>query len=35
MAMGSTHWHGIRDATHKIDIDDDLTMLIGPATGHR
>jgi len=24
-------WHGIRNATHKIDMDDDLTMLIGPA----
>jgi hypothetical protein len=24
-------WHGVRNATHKIDIDDDLTMLIGPA----
>ena len=24
-------WHGIRNATHKIDIYDDLTVLIGPA----
>jgi hypothetical protein len=24
-------WHGVRNATHKIDMDDDLTMLIGPA----
>jgi hypothetical protein len=24
-------WHAIRTATHKIDMDDDLTMLIGPA----
>ena len=23
-------WHGVRNATHKIDMDDDLTMLIGP-----
>ena len=23
--------HGIRNATHKIDMDEDLTMLIGPA----
>lgn len=29
-------WHGLRNATHKIDMDDDLTMLIGPARdGHR
>jgi hypothetical protein len=28
-------WHGVRNATHKIDMDDDLTMLIGPARdGH-
>jgi hypothetical protein len=24
-------WHGVRNATYKIDMDDDLTMLIGPA----
>ena len=24
-------WHGARNATHKIDMDDDLTMLIGPS----
>ena len=24
-------WHGIRNATLKIDMDGDLTMLIGPA----
>jgi len=24
-------WHGIRNATHKIDMGEDLTMLIGPA----
>jgi hypothetical protein len=24
-------WHAIRTATHKIDMDEDLTMLIGPA----
>ncbi len=24
-------WHGVRNATHKIDMDEDLTMLIGPA----
>jgi hypothetical protein len=23
--------HGVRNATYKIDMDDDLTMLIGPA----
>jgi hypothetical protein len=22
-------WHGVRNATHKIDMDEDLTMLIG------
>jgi hypothetical protein len=22
-------WHGVRNASHKIDMDDDLTMLIG------
>ena len=24
-------WHGVRNATHKIDMGEDLTMLIGPA----
>ena len=24
-------WHGVRNATHKIDMDEDLMMLIGPA----
>jgi hypothetical protein len=24
-------WHGIRNATCKIDMGDDLTMLIGPS----
>ena len=24
-------WHGVRYATHKIDMDEALTMLIGPA----
>ena len=24
-------WHAVRTATQKIDMDDDLTMLIGPA----
>lgn len=24
-------WHGVRSAIRKIDMDDDLTMLIGPA----
>jgi len=24
-------WHAVRTATRKIDMDDDLTMLIGPA----
>jgi hypothetical protein len=24
-------WHAVRNATRKIDMDDDLTMLIGPA----
>jgi hypothetical protein len=24
-------WHSIRNATHKINMDEDLTMLIGPA----
>jgi hypothetical protein len=24
-------WHGLRNATDKIDMDEDLTMLIGPA----
>lgn len=24
-------WHAVRTATRKIDLDDDLTMLIGPA----
>jgi hypothetical protein len=31
-------WHGVRNAIHKIDMDEDLTMLIGPArpgTGRR
>ena len=28
-------WHGLRNATHKIDMGDDLTMLIGPVTGRR
>ena len=29
-------WHGVRNATHKIDMGEDLTMLIGrPVTGHR
>jgi hypothetical protein len=26
-------WHGVRNATRKIDMDEDLTMLIGPARG--
>lgn len=25
-------WHAIRNAMRQIEIDDDLTMLIGPAT---
>ena len=24
-------WHAVRAAIRKIDMDDDLTMLIGPA----
>ena len=24
-------WHGVRNAAHKIDMDENLTMLIGPA----
>jgi hypothetical protein len=24
-------WHAVRNSTKKIDMDDDLTMLIGPA----
>jgi hypothetical protein len=24
-------WHAVRTAIRKIDMDDDLTMLIGPA----
>lgn len=24
-------WHAIRSAVRKIDMDEDLTMLIGPA----
>jgi hypothetical protein len=24
-------WHGIRNATCKIDMGEDLTMLIGPS----
>ena len=24
-------WHALRTAIRKIDMDDDLTMLIGPA----
>ncbi len=24
-------WHAVRNAIRKIDMDDDLTMLIGPA----
>jgi hypothetical protein len=24
-------WHAVRNATRKIDMDEDLTMLIGPA----
>jgi hypothetical protein len=24
-------WHAVRTATRRIDVDDDLTMLIGPA----
>jgi hypothetical protein len=24
-------WRGVRNAAHKIDMDGDLTMLIGPA----
>ena len=24
-------WPGVRNATRKIDMDEDLTMLIGPA----
>jgi hypothetical protein len=29
----SASWHGLRNAIHKIDMEDDLTMLIGPARG--
>jgi hypothetical protein len=25
-------WHALRNATRRIILDDDLTMLIGPAT---
>lgn len=25
-------WHAVRNATHRILLDDDLTMLIGPAS---
>src|SRR4029077_6099623 len=28
---GADIWHGVRNATHKIDMGEDLTMLIGPA----
>lgn len=24
-------WHAVRNATRKIEMDEDLTMLIGPA----
>jgi hypothetical protein len=24
-------WHAVRTATRKIDMDEDLTMLLGPA----
>lgn len=24
-------WHSIRNATHKVDLDEGLTMLIGPT----
>jgi hypothetical protein len=24
-------WHGVRNATRKIDMGEDLAMLIGPA----
>jgi hypothetical protein len=24
-------WHALRNATNKINMDEDLTMLIGPA----
>jgi hypothetical protein len=24
-------WHGVRNAAHKIDMGEDLTMLIGPS----
>jgi hypothetical protein len=24
-------WHAVRNATRKVDMDEDLTMLIGPA----
>jgi hypothetical protein len=24
-------WHAVRNATRKIDMDEDLTMLMGPA----
>jgi hypothetical protein len=24
-------WHAVRNATRKVDLDEDLTMLIGPA----
>ena len=24
-------WHAVRNATRKIDMEEDLTMLIGPA----
>jgi len=24
-------WHAVRSATRRIEMDDDLTMLIGPA----
>jgi hypothetical protein len=27
-------WHGVRNATHKIDMDEDLTLLIGPVIIH-
>ena len=28
-------WHAVRTAIRKIDMDDDLTMLIGPAATAR
>lgn len=28
-------WHAVRNATRKIDMDNDLTMLIGPRRTDR